>query len=143
VQDGLVNLCFFEGNNCKRYVQLIIGQFFPELTHEERLYGWFQQDSAAAHTTCLSMQALSHVFGDRIISSGTWPACSSDLNPCDFFIRGSLKDKVYKEEEELQENIRRKYVNISAEELQRVIKNLFCQCEECLHVEGQHFQHVM
>jgi hypothetical protein len=41
---------------------------FPELTEEERLYGWLQKDSATAHTARMSMQALSDVFGDRIIS---------------------------------------------------------------------------
>jgi hypothetical protein len=30
----------------KRYVHVTLGHFFPELTEEERLYGWFQQDSA-------------------------------------------------------------------------------------------------
>jgi hypothetical protein len=28
----------------QRYVQIILGQFFPELTEEERLNDWFQQD---------------------------------------------------------------------------------------------------
>jgi hypothetical protein len=54
------------------YVQVILGQFFPELTEEETLYGWFQQDSATAHTAGMSTQALSHIFGDRIVSSGIW-----------------------------------------------------------------------
>jgi hypothetical protein len=40
--------------NCKRYVQVILRQFFPELTEEERLYGWFQQDSATAHAARMS-----------------------------------------------------------------------------------------
>jgi hypothetical protein len=71
--------------NCERYVQVILGQFFPKLTEEERLYGWFQQDSATAHTTGISMQALSDVFGDSIIS-GIWPAHSPNLNPRDFFL---------------------------------------------------------
>jgi hypothetical protein len=35
------------------------------------------------------MQSLSDVFGDRTISSSDiWPARSSDLNPCDFFLLG-------------------------------------------------------
>jgi hypothetical protein len=61
---------FNETINCDRYVQVILRQFFPWLTEEERLYGWFQQDSATAHTAYMSMQALSNVFADRIISSG-------------------------------------------------------------------------
>jgi hypothetical protein len=40
---------FNETINCERYVQVIIRQFFSELT-KERLYGWFQQDTATAHT---------------------------------------------------------------------------------------------
>jgi hypothetical protein len=27
---------------CEKYVQVILGQFFPELTEEERLCRWFQ-----------------------------------------------------------------------------------------------------
>jgi hypothetical protein len=79
--------------NCERYVQDILGQFFPQL-EEERLYGWFQQDSATAHTTRISVQALPDVSGGRIISSGIWPARSLDLNPCDFLFWNCLKYKV-------------------------------------------------
>jgi hypothetical protein len=49
-----------------------------------------EQDSATAH---MSMQALSDVFGDRIISNDIWSARSSDLNDF-FFFWGCLKDKV-------------------------------------------------
>jgi hypothetical protein len=61
---------FNETVNCKRYVQVIFGQFIPELTQEERFYGWFQEDSATAPAVLMSLQALSDVFGNRIISSG-------------------------------------------------------------------------
>jgi hypothetical protein len=130
---------FNETIHCERYVQVIFGQFFPELTEEGRLYLWIQQDSATAHTALMSMWALSDVFGDRIISSGIWPARSPDLNPCDDFFWSCLKDKVCNSNprtEELKENIRREFANISAEQLQRVIQNFFRRCEECLHVEG-------
>jgi uncharacterized protein YfkK (UPF0435 family) len=46
-------------------------------------------------------------------------------------------------EEELKENIRGEIANIPAEQLQMVNQNLFRRCEECLHVEGQHFQHCL
>jgi hypothetical protein len=86
---------FNEIINCEKYVQVILGQFFCELTEDERIYGWFQQDSATPHTSRMSMQALSGVFGDIIISSDIWPARSSDHNPSDFFFWGCLMDKVY------------------------------------------------
>jgi hypothetical protein len=43
---------FNETVDYEKYVQLIIRQLFPELTEGERLYGWFQQHSATAHTAC-------------------------------------------------------------------------------------------
>jgi hypothetical protein len=79
---------FKETMNCEKYVQIIFGKFFSELTEEERLYGCFQQDSATTHTTRMPMQALSDVFGDIIISSHIWPARSSELSNCDFFLPG-------------------------------------------------------
>jgi hypothetical protein len=54
--------CFFNKTiNCEKYVQVILGQFFSELTEEERLCGWFQKDLATVHIPCMSMQALSNV----------------------------------------------------------------------------------
>jgi hypothetical protein len=83
---------FNEAINCERYVQVILGKFFPELAEKERLCGWFQQDSATAHTAFMSMQVLSDVVGDIIINSGISPAHSPSLNPDDFFFWGCLKD---------------------------------------------------
>jgi hypothetical protein len=80
---------FNETINCERYLWAILRQFFSEflseLTEDERLFGWFQQDSATAHIACVSMQAFSDVFGDRNISSDIWPAHSPDPNACNFF----------------------------------------------------------
>jgi hypothetical protein len=91
------------------------------------------------------MQTLSDVFGEKIIS-GIWPACSPDLNPCDFFFWGCLKDKVYNSnpwKEELKENICREIANIPAEQLQSVNQTSLTRAEECLCVEEQHFQHLL
>jgi hypothetical protein len=93
------------------------------------------------------MQALSDVFGDRIIGSDIWPARSLDLTPCDFFFWSCLKNQVYDSnlltEEELKENIHREISNIPAEHLQKVNRSLFCLCENCLYIEGQHFQNLL
>jgi hypothetical protein len=49
-------------------VHVILEQFFPESTEEERLYDRFQQDSATAHTALMYeyMQPLSDVFGAQL-----------------------------------------------------------------------------
>jgi hypothetical protein len=43
--------------NFEEYVQVILKQFIPQLTKEERLFGWFQHDSVTAHIACMSMLA--------------------------------------------------------------------------------------
>jgi hypothetical protein len=70
VYGRIVGPVFFnETVNCERFVHIILRLFLPELTEEGRLCCWLQQDSAMAHTAHISMQALSDVFGGRIISS--------------------------------------------------------------------------
>jgi hypothetical protein len=44
----------------------------------------------------MSMQALSDVYGDGILSSGIWPPRSPDHNPCNFFFCACLKENFYK-----------------------------------------------
>jgi hypothetical protein len=34
------------------------------------------------------------VYGQQIISRGLWPPCSPDLNQCNFYLWGMLKDEV-------------------------------------------------
>jgi hypothetical protein len=132
---------FNETINCERYVRVIPWLFFSELTEEERLYGWFQQDSATAqHCTyiyagfvrCLRGQNLSAV----IFSQHVHPILILVI----FFFWSCLMEKVSNcnsQTEELKENIRRNITVILAEQLQRVRinQNLFRRCEECLRVE--------
>jgi hypothetical protein len=83
------------------------------------------------------MQALSNIFGDRIISSSIWSASSPIIILVIFFFWASLKDKVYNsnpQTEELKENICKEIVNIPAEQLESINQSLFCQCKECLCV---------
>jgi hypothetical protein len=59
-----------------------------------------------------------------VISEGLWPPRSPDLALRDFYLCGSLEDKVYKSNphtlEELEDNIREEVTMISEAELQRV-----------------------
>jgi hypothetical protein len=81
--------------NSETYINLTWNRVFSELTEEERLYGYFQQDSANEHTAGNSMAAISDVFGDTVISEGVWSVSSPDITPYDFYFRGNLKDKLY------------------------------------------------
>lgn len=135
---------FRETINADRYIDLILRPFFQELTEEERSNGYFMQDNATAHTANRSMEVIREVFEDRVVN---YPPRSPDLNPCDYYLWGMLKGKVYVNNphtrEQLQENITQVISNITRAEIRRVSGNLFTRCQACLAAEGQHFEHQM
>jgi len=91
--------------NSHTYLALLQDIVFPEIRAElgERLWaraGW-QQDGARLHTADIVMQYLDGVFGRRVLSGRSlrgreWAPYSPDLSPCDFFLHGYLKEKVYR-----------------------------------------------
>ena len=64
-------------------------------TSEYKKY-YFQQDGTPPHTSNIVQEWLASKFGQKFLAKGTWPARSPDLNPCDYFLWGYLKDRVYK-----------------------------------------------
>lgn len=95
---------FFQQNvNGQRYLDMLNNQALPQLAlnfniniNRNRL--WWVQDGATAHRTVPVRRRLQQVFGHRVIALGhgiEWPPRSPDLTPCDFFLWGYLKQKVY------------------------------------------------
>jgi inhibitor of nuclear factor kappa-B kinase subunit alpha len=123
-----------------------LGPFLRALRKQKR-HGYFMQDGAAAHTATYSIKALNEVFEDRRVSRGLWPARSPDLNPCDFFLWGNLKDKVYSNNShtlvELKQSIRETILSIEISELKLVSNNIFKRLEACLRAEWRHFEHLL
>jgi inhibitor of nuclear factor kappa-B kinase subunit alpha len=105
------------------------------------------QDSATAHTTTYSINVLNEVFEDRLISRGLWPARSPDLNPCDFYLWGNLRDKMYSNNThslvELKQSIRETISSIEVSELKLVSNNIFKRLEACLRAEERHFEYLL
>jgi hypothetical protein len=100
------------------------------------------------HTLPLySINVLNKVFENRLISRGLWPARSPDLNPCDFYLWGDLKDKVYSNNPhtlvDLKQSIRETISSIEVSELKLVSNNLFKRLEACIRAEGRHFEHLL
>ena len=100
----LLGSYFFENTvNGRTYLQMLNNQAFPQICrnyninlHENNL--WWVQDGATTHRTRPVRRRLQDVFGQRVIAMGhfvEWPARSPDLTPCDFFLWGYLKQKVY------------------------------------------------
>jgi len=65
----------------------------------DRQVQWFLQDGANPHVSARSVVCwLTEHFEDRMISRRSqhaWAPHSPDLNPCDFFMRGFCKDKIF------------------------------------------------
>jgi hypothetical protein len=64
-QRAIGPIFFRDTVNSDRYISDILEPFFQELTEEDTWYGYFQQDSATAHTAHNSMQRLRDVFDDE------------------------------------------------------------------------------
>jgi inhibitor of nuclear factor kappa-B kinase subunit alpha len=123
-----------------------LGPFSGALRKKKR-QGYFMQDGATSHTAMYSINVLNKVFEDRLISCRLWPARSPDLNPCDFYLWGNLKDKVYSNNPhtlvELKQCIRETISSIEVSKQKLVSNNIFKRLEACLKAEGRHFEHPL
>ena len=110
---------------------------------EYRYNVWFQQDGATSHTSTCSIGILKEMFPNHLISLRDdigWPARSPDLNPCDFFLWGYLKSKVFSYRpqslEELKRAIRFEIAAIPPEMIHRVIENFRERLQTCVSNDG-------
>ena len=83
-------------------------------------------------------------MNDKFIDKKKWPPRSPDLNPCDFYLWGILKARVYsplpKTLDQLNVNIDREIKNIKPDVLNRVIKNFEKRCDLVVDNLGGHFE---
>ena len=126
--------------------QMII-EHIPE---EELKVMWYQLDGAPAHYYKLVRDKLDRMFPDRWIGRlgpTMWPARSPDLNPCDFFLWGFIKEKIYSEDYEdfvvLRQKIQAAIDSITPEMLERVHQNFIKRCRKCIECLGGHFEHLI
>jgi hypothetical protein len=114
------------------------------MAKEESMCGYFMQAGATAHTANYSINVLNKVSEDRLISCRLWPGTPSDLNPCDFDLRGNIKTKMYSNNphalDELMYNICETIISINTSETS---VNLFQRLEGCLTAEERHFEHLL
>ena len=89
-----------------------------------------QQDGATALSSRRSLSLLREMFPGHVISLRGdigWPLRLPDLTPCDFFLWGSLKAKVYEQcpltLEALKEAIRQEVAAITPEMTLKVMDN--------------------
>ena len=112
---------------------------------------WFQQDGATPHTAAASCLWLQQRFPDRVISlkeEVQWAPHSPDLSPLDFFLRGYLKDRVYKDKPRTSEQLKRALIaEVSAmlsEILDRAVDHLqTLRLPQVIRRGGAHIEHLL
>ncbi len=117
---------------------MIENYFVPELRKkvgnrfDEQI---FMQDGASPNTAKKTMDLLEKYFGGKIISiksEDIWPPHSPDLNPCDYFLWGFLKYRIFSDNIEnvsiLKERIKQKCAEISEDLCIWLTGNPFSTC---------------
>lgn len=154
---GIIGPIYLEETvNSSRYIE-ILQQFVAVLnTLGDLKTDWFMQDGARPHRTSDVFTFLEEYFENRVIalhyrkatSKGMdWPPCSPDLNPCDYFLWGHLKDAVHQQNpttiSELQQIISLECERISELTLQNVCSNFVLRLRHLIVSNGGHFENIV
>lgn len=95
---------------------------------------------------------LAEFFGRRVIAlyhDIEWPPRSPDLTPCDFFLWGYIKSKVYvtppQSIEDLIQRIRTAFENLKENEdlIRRAMRNMLIRTQTCIEKEGAHIERFL
>ena len=91
---------FFDDSiNSERYLEMLRSQFYPRLTNDEKRNMVFMHDGAPTHWGIRVRTWLDQQFPQRWMGRGSptmpRPPRSPDITPCDFFLWGFIKSKVY------------------------------------------------
>lgn len=136
---------FSESVDQHNYKDMLENYFWPKhfRTAEYKKYH-FQQDGATPHTANAVQTWLTEKFGDKFLHKKMWPPRSPDLNPCDYYLWGHLKQYAYnplpKTLDDLKQNIEREIKKISSTVLESVFENLEKRCNLVLSANGGHIE---
>ena len=96
-------------------------------------FNYFLLHWATPHIANNVREYLKRQFLDRFSNKEKWPPRSPDLNPCDFFLWGYLKQRVYntmpQSLDSLKENITREFKNISKDTLKNTFDDFYKRLE--------------
>jgi hypothetical protein len=150
---SIIGPYFYNNNlNGAGYLDLLNDMIIPRLqeTHAERINrAWWIQDGAPSHRSVAVRNKLNEVFANRIIALGhqvEWPPRSPDLTPCDFFLWGHLKNKVYstlpRDTDELRQRIEieANFLREDGALVRRVMAGMRRRMQLCVDRNGGHIE---
>jgi len=125
---------FEESVNQANYLDMLKNFFWKKHSKMPNYHlNYFLQDGATPHTANNVQEYLRSKFLDRFFDKEKWPPRSPDLNPCDFFLWGYLKERVYnpmpQSLDSLKENITREFKNISKITLKNTFDDFYKRLE--------------
>ncbi len=132
-----------------RYEDMLRTQIIPNLRQHDFLEQViFMHDGAPPHIDRPVTRLLHDVFGhERIIGrncQNPWPPRSPDLNPCDFWLWGYLKSRVYRSKPAsllaLKNSITYEILDIRTEMLQSAVNNVIPRLIRLADREGGHIE---
>lgn len=155
---GIIGPFFFHDTiTSEMYLEMLQNDAIPALDRypADLTDMWFQQDGATIHTTPDVLDYLNETFGGNVISRKfperhgrgfMWPPYSPDLTPCDFFLWGAVKDKVYANGDfdniaDLMEVICEEVAKIDIESLKATIESFKYRLQLTIEEEGGHIKH--
>ena len=113
---------------------------------------WYLTKPSVEHYAVIVQNRLNEKLNGRWIGRRgaiEWPARSPDLTPCDFFLWGYLKNKVYgqriRDIHHLKERITHfvNELNTDKELLRRVCRSVAARIEDCIAAKGDHFERTL
>lgn len=157
-RSGIIGPFFFEENiTGPVYQRMLLEEFIP-VAHglDSAEDWWFMQDGALPHRTLDVFETLDEHFHGRVIGLGygshysggiDWPPYSPDLNPCDYFLWGYLKDRVYKHRPrtlaDLKQAIITEVATVTPDMLANVIDGFERRLLELVNCNGAHFEQYL
>lgn len=153
---------FFDGTlTADQYFDMINEQLIPQMMEEfnSDFIGddtafpnlWWFQDGAPGHQSRNVMARLKQLFGERVVAVGhtnDWPPCSPDLNPCEFFLWGYLKEMIYSSPLDdvvsLRERIAVEFASVKSDTdlIKRVVRSLERRNVLCSEKSGKYVEKV-
>lgn len=149
---GLVGPYFFEGHVTGQSYLEMLEDLRGQMDNDPTLANirHFMQDGAPPHYALCVREYLNFHFGEWIGRRGfiEWPARSCDLTPCDFFLWGLLKDRVFatgpRTLPDLRTAIEEEFETLrrQLEMLRRTCLSVEERCRKCIDQDGHQFEHL-
>lgn len=147
LNEQIVGPFFLDNLNAENFLNFLqndLHDFFMEMPLAQRQNVYFQLDGAPAHNSLIVRNFLNANFPMKWIGRNSplepWPPRSPDITPCDFFLWGYLKNKVYttrpRNRQELCLRIRQACQEITPQTLRKVIQRFRRVVEKCILLEG-------